>query len=144
MSADRGKQPAMAGREAFFDTPMAAWLGIEPTEEADRFVMRFGDRHIGNPFIRALHGGVVGSMISASAELGLGRIAGAPEGQLGRVELVSSAIDYIRVTKDADLIARVSVVRVGRRVAFVEVYCWQDAEDLPVARGSCTLRILEA
>ncbi|MEC9344391.1 MAG: PaaI family thioesterase, partial [Pseudomonadota bacterium] len=60
-----------------------------------------------------------------------------------KVELVSSAIDYIRVTKDTDLLARVSVVRIARRLAFVEVRCWQDSEDLPVARGSCTLRIYE-
>ena len=126
-------------RDPFYSTPMAAWLAIEPTDDKSVFRMRFDTRHIGNPFVRALHGGVVGSMIEASAELGLARLA-EPAGQ---VELVSSAIDYIRVTKDTDLFSRVSLVRIGRRLAFVEVRCWQDDEDTPIARGSCTLRIIE-
>lgn len=126
--------------ESFFSSSFAVWLAIEATGDKDMFRMRFDERHIGNPFIRALHGGVVGSMVEASAELGFGRLTESA----GPTELVSSAIDYLRVTKDADLFTRVSIVRVGRRIAFVEVYCWQDSEDLPVARGSCTLRILEA
>jgi uncharacterized protein (TIGR00369 family) len=139
VTAQHGTEMAVSEREAFLTSPMARWLGIEATERPEIFRMRFAEHHIGNPFIRALHGGVVGSMIEASAELGLGRLAEVE----GRVELVSSAIDYVRVTKDADLFARVEIVRIGRRVAFVEVRCWQDAQDLPVARGSCTLRILE-
>ncbi|MCG6859077.1 MAG: PaaI family thioesterase [Salaquimonas sp.] len=134
------EQKIAGDQDDFLSTPFATWLAIEPTDERDMFRMRFNERHIGNPFIRALHGGVVGSMIEASAELGLGNLVQVE----GPTELVSSAIDYIRVTKDADLFARVSIVRIGRRLAFVEVRCWQDSEDLPVARGSCTLRILEA
>lgn len=101
--------------------------------------MRFADRHIGNPFIRSLHGGVVGSLIEASAELELALLL--PE---KTVELVSSAIDYLRVTRDTDLHARVEIVRIARRLAFADVWCWQDDEGVPVARGSCTLRIFTA
>jgi uncharacterized protein (TIGR00369 family) len=101
--------------------------------------MRFADRHIGNPFIRSLHGGVVSSLIEASAELELALLL--PE---QTVELVSSAIDYLRVTRDTDLHARVEIVRIARRLAFVDVWCWQDEEETPVARGSCTLRIFSA
>ena len=136
MTAQREHKPAGDDR-GFYSTPFAAWLAIEPTQEDDVFRMRFNERHIGNPFIRALHGGVVGSMIEASAELGLGKLVEIE----GESELVSSAIDYIRVTKDTDLFSRVSLVRIGRRLAFVEVRCWQDDEDTPIARGSCTLRI---
>ena len=139
MTGQTESKAADSGQD-FYATPFAAWLAIEATEENDVFRMRFDERHIGNPFIRALHGGVVGSMVEASAELGFGRLTESA----GPTELVSSAIDYLRVTKAADLFTRVSIVRVGRRIAFFEVYCWQDSEDLPVARGSCTLRILEA
>lgn len=120
-------------------SPMADWLQIEPTERDNVYVMRFRERHIGNPFIRAIHGGVVGSLIEMSAELELSRRF--PEMS---VELVSSAIDYLRVTKDADMHARVEEVRIARRLAFFDVWCWQDDENLPVARGSCTLRLFGA
>ncbi|MCB1457867.1 MAG: PaaI family thioesterase [Nitratireductor sp.] len=119
------------------ETPMRRWLQFSATGEADVFRMKFDDRHIGNPFIRALHGGVVGSMVEMSAEMLVRSQMEADQ----RVELVSSAIDYIRVTRDVDLCARATMVRRGRRLVFVEVWCWQDSEDLPVARGNCTLRI---
>jgi acyl-coenzyme A thioesterase PaaI-like protein len=124
--------------DSFLATPMAEWLGLVVESRPGVYRMKFAERHIGNPFIRSIHGGAVGSLIEASAELALAAIVGGP------VELQSSAIDYLRVTKDADLLARTELVRQGRRLAFVDVWCWQDAEDLPVARGSCTLRIFGA
>ena len=130
--------PASSGFPAVPVSPITKWLGFEATDRDNVFRLRFAEHHIGNPFIRALHGGVVASMIELSAEFAVGRAAEAA----GLIELVSSAVDYIRVTKDADLLARVDTVRVGRRLAFVDVWCWQDAEDVPIARGSCTLRIL--
>lgn len=128
-------------RDLLLASPMAEWQRIELTERPEVYVMRFSEHHIGNPFIRALHGGVVGAMIEMSAELELARLAHQEGGSETRVELVSSSIDYLRVTKDADLYARVDVVRIARRLAFLDVWCWQDEEDLPVARGSCTLRV---
>lgn len=113
-------------------SPMGEWLGLERAGGVCR--MRFAEHHIGNPWIRALHGGAVASLIEAAAELALADRSMA-------VELQSSSIDYIRVTRAADLFARADIVREGRRLAFVDVWCWQDAEDTPVARGSCVLRI---
>lgn len=128
-------------RDLLLASPMAQWQRIETTGRPNVYVMRFAEHHIGNPFIRALHGGVVGALIEMSAELDLARQVSGEEGESTRVELVSSSIDYLRVTKDADLYARVEVVRIARRLAFLDVWCWQDSEDLPVARGSCTLRM---
>lgn len=137
MTQRPSQRSATDPRQARLASPVAEWLRFEPTERKNVFRMRFCEHHIGNPFIRALHGGAVATMIEFCAEYAIVDIVDGP------AELVSSALDYIRVTKDADVLARVDVVRVGRRVAFVDVWCWQDAEDVPVARGSCTLRILE-
>ncbi|GIL01184.1 MAG: hypothetical protein BroJett030_10830 [Alphaproteobacteria bacterium] len=128
-------RPAAGECDARLASPMARWLGFETTERADVFRMRFAPHHIGNPFIRALHGGAVAALIEFAAEYAVTAAA-------GRARLVSSAVDYIRVTRDADVLARVDTVRIGRRLAFVDVWCWQDGEDVPVARGSCSLRIL--
>lgn len=122
--------------EALLASPMAQWLQAENTDRPNVYRLRFAEHHIGNPFVRALHGGVVGSMLELAAQLEVARLKDG-----ARSELISSATDYFRVTKDADLLVRVDVVRIARRLAFVDVWCWQDSEDVPVTRGSCTLRL---
>jgi acyl-coenzyme A thioesterase PaaI-like protein len=126
-------------REALLASPVARWLQAGPTERPNVYRLRFAERHIGNPFVRALHGGVVGSLAELSALLELARLSEGAD-----VEVVSSSIDYLRVTRDMDLFARVEVVRIARRLAFLDVWCWQDSEDAPVARASCTVRLFPA
>lgn len=123
-------------------TPAADWFGFEAMDTPDCLRIEFKEHHLGNPLIRSVHGGVVGSLIEQTAINALGA-ALAEKSRSGVLELTTSSIDYLRVTKDADLFARGMVVRIARRVAFMDVYCWQDSENLPVARGACTIRILE-
>lgn len=123
-------------------SPVEEWLAISVTD--DPFVCRidFQEHHIGNPIIRSVHGGVVGSLIEYAAEAAL-RHQLASEGRDERTELTTSSIEYLRVTKDAPLYGRAKIVRIARRIAFIDVWVWQDSEDLPVSRGACTLRIME-
>ena len=123
-------------------TPAETWFAVSPADEPDCWKIAFQEHHLGNPLIRSIHGGVVGSLIEHTAEKALDRALG-EKSRSAKLELTTSAIDYLRVTKDSDLYARGSVMRIARRVAFMDVVCWQDSEDLPVARGACTLRILE-
>lgn len=136
MSDMPAAQSATRDLEARLVSPVAQWLGFEKTDRPDVFRLRYDQRHIGNPFIRALHGGTLATFIEFSAEVAVAGKVEAP------TELISAAIDYIRVTKDVDAYARVETIRFGRRIAFVDVWCWQDDENMPVARGSCSLRIL--
>jgi len=53
----------------------------------------------------------------------------------------TSSSDYLRITKDADLFARINIVRLSRRLSVVDVVCWQDNEDVPVVRGAITIKI---
>ncbi|WP_075995370.1 PaaI family thioesterase [Salaquimonas pukyongi] len=123
-------------------TPAETWFAFAPVEENSCWKVAFQEHHLGNPLIRSIHGGVVGSLIEHTAEKTLDHEL-AHKGRRAKLELTTSSIDYLRVTKDSDLYARGSVMRIARRVAFMDVVCWQDSEDLPVARGACTLRILE-
>ncbi len=134
MSAAKPK--AVTRRESLLASPVARWLQASTTDRANVYRLGFAESHIGNPFVRALHGGVVGSMAELSALLELARLSPGVE-----AEVVSSSIDYLRVTKDTDLFARVEIVRLARRLAFLDVWCWQDDEDAPVARASCTVRL---
>lgn len=126
-------------QQTLFASPIAAWLQAQPADDQGIYRLKFAEHHIGSPFVRALHGGVVGALMELVAEA---EVAAKNPGQ--RLELVSSAINYLRVTKDADLLARVAIVRIARRLAFVDVWCWQQNEETPIAHGSCTLRLFEA
>ena len=118
-------------------SPMKEWLAFKPTGEAGSYLLHFSDRHIGNPGIRSVHGGVTASLIEMSAE----HLLCDHLGQQAQFQLLSSSVDYLRISKDVDIHARAQIVRIGRRLAFVDVWCWQDEEDIPIARGTCTLRL---
>lgn len=119
---------------------VSSWLGVSQIDDGI-YTMTFSELHIGNPIIRSLHGGVVGTFMEFACERFLENYL-AKDGISQEIEMTSSAIDYVRVTKDADLFARPKVVRIARRVAFIDVCCWQDKEDIIVAKSSCTFRIL--
>lgn len=123
------------------DAPIAAWLNVSATDRPDVWKAGFEDRHLGNPLIRSIHGGVVGTLIEYAAEEGLRRALAEKGIEAQGIELTTTSIEYLRVTKDAPLFARFEVTRIARRIGFVDVWCWQDREDMPVSRGACTLRI---
>ncbi len=119
------------------NSPMQDWLAFFATEEKGKYLLQFKDHHIGNPMIRSIHGGVTASLIEMCAEH---MISLELENQIS-VQLVSSSLDYLRVSRDSDIQARASVVRIGKRLGFVDVWCWQDDESSPITRGTCTLRL---
>ena len=119
------------------NSPMQDWLAFFAEDEKGKYLLHFKDHHIGNPMIRSVHGGVTASMIEMCAE----HMILAEMGEQTNVQLVSSSLDYLRVSKDTDIHARAHIVRIGKRLAFVDVWCWQDDENTPIARGTCTLRL---
>jgi len=119
-------------------SPMKQWLAFKVHKENHLYSMQFRDQHIGNPMIRSVHGGVSASLIEMSAEHTL---MTETENRFPIV-LISSSVDYLRVSRDVDIYARSQIVRISRRLAFIDVWCWQDDEDIPIARGTCTLRIM--
>lgn len=125
-----------------YATPAQEWLAVSSTTDPAIYKIDFQEHHIGNPIIRSVHGGVVGSLVEYAAEGYLSHLL-KKEGRDAKVEVTTSSIDYLRVTKDAPLFAKVEIVRIARRIAFVDVWIWQDSEDLPVSRGACTLRIID-
>ena len=118
-------------------SPMQQWLAFHPQDEIGRYRLHFQDQHIGNPQVRSVHGGVTASFIEMAAE----HMLSAHLGEEVKIDLVSSSLDYLRISKDVDIEARAHIVRISRRLAFVDVWCWQDDEEIPIARGTCTLRI---
>ena len=117
---------------------IADWLQVKACEEDGLYELTFAEHHLGNIWIRSLHGGVSGATIELAAEAETRK---AVADERAEVSVVSSSIDYLRITRDANLIAKASIVRLSRRLCVVDVVCWQDAQDNPVVRGTITLKV---
>ena len=112
--------------------PYAAWIGIEARTEADgalRLSLPSRDALIGNARLGALHGGVVAGFMESAAMLAL--LLRLDEDRVPRS--IDFSIDYLRSAHAEDSYAACAVERLGRRVAQVQIRCWQADPARPVA-----------
>lgn len=111
--------------------PYAAYLGIEAQVEGDDilFVLPPDEKLIGNPGIRAIHGGVIGAFMEQAAAFHL--IARMENPVLPKI--IDFSLDYLRANYDQHTYARCNVTRQGRSVANVHITAWQDEEQKPTA-----------
>jgi acyl-coenzyme A thioesterase PaaI-like protein len=123
------------------NSPIAKWFGLSPGLEDGRHVYRltFAEAHIGNPVIRALHGGVISAFLEYTSRL---EILSRHHNE-ARARSISVHTSYLRGARDQDLFVAVDVQRTGRRVAFVEARGWQTEPSAPVASAHIALRLFE-
>ena len=130
--APTGNTPALAGSVI----PYVEYLRIHLASGGDAppYCLPFQDTLIGNPYLPALHGGVVAGFAETAATLQLVRsVAGAK-----LPKCIDFSIDYLRAGRAEATYAACEVVRLGGRVALVQVRCWQSkgpAQPIAVARG---------
>lgn len=120
---------------------MLQWLNFSAAIENDRLLYRLGfeERHIGNEFIRALHGGVVSSFLQtcSTAEL-VGR---AGPGVV--MQTVSVHCDFLRPARAKDMQGEAKIIQRGRRVAFIEAIGWHEDPNKPVGKANVAIRLQE-
>lgn len=111
--------------------PYARYLGMrfELVDDRPLFHLPHRDELIGNPALPALHGGVVAGFMENAAMMQV--LLESREARLPKS--VDFAIDYLRSARTRDCHARCELVRQGRRVAQVQIRCWQDDEQRPIA-----------
>lgn len=110
--------------------PYVQFLGIRvaPNDRCPLFRLPFDPRLIGNPHLPALHGGVVAAFSETAATLHLIQtLKGAKF-----PKSIDFSIDYLRSGRPEESFADCEVVRVGSRVALVQVRCWQKSPDYPI------------
>lgn len=111
--------------------PIVKTLGMHCDIKGDDMVgvMPFEDKLIGNPVIRALHGGTIGTFleVTAMAQLFLATEVERPP------RTINITVDYLRQGHAQDLYARATVIKLGRRMASVRAEAWQSEREKPVA-----------
>jgi len=111
--------------------PYLRTLGIEIQVDAGRVYARLAAErlHIGNPWLPALHGGVIGGLLETAAILQL--MLDQDDEPLPKP--INVTVDYLRSGRIMPTCATAQVTRCGRRVANVHARCWQDDPASPIA-----------
>ena len=109
--------------------PYSAFLDVQVTLEggSPRCRLPFRPSLIGNYVLPALHGGVVAGFMENAALLHLLLILDESKVPKG----IDFSLDYLRAANAIDLHAQCDVTRQGRRVAQVQIRCWQDEPGHP-------------
>jgi uncharacterized protein (TIGR00369 family) len=112
-------------------TPYARFLGMHASRAGDEMtaILPFSRHLIGNTFLPALHGGVLGAFMEMTALLQLS----IDERQRRQPRTIDVTIEYLRPGRALTTFARADVRKVGRRIANVHVEAWQETRDSPVA-----------
>lgn len=111
--------------------PYARFLGVcvQQTEQGLRSVLPFKPSLVGNSVLQAVHGGVTAAFMENAALLQLLlRLEGSR-----MPKSIDFSIDYLAPALSRDTYADCKVSRLGARVAQVQIRCWQDDENRPVA-----------
>lgn len=92
---------------------------------------------MGNPAIRAIHGGVVTIFMERVAEIELSdRTKSAMA-----ATLINSNVDFLRSAKLEPLFGSAKIVKLGRRLAVIDVLAWQGKIDVLVAKATLSLKL---
>jgi len=124
----------MNAADALAMMPYARFLGVEVrvSDAGTLFVLPFRDELVGNRWLPALHGGVVGAFLElvATGEL-------FTQTEPGRVpKPIDFSVDFLRSVGPRVTHGRATIVKHGRRIANVRVIAWQTDESKPVAAGT--------
>ncbi len=120
-------------------SPIENWINLTTSENDNGLVFHLkpSDRHIGNPLIKAIHGGVVATFLELAATKTLNRLTE----QHSVAKIINTNVDFLRSARFQTLNASASIIRLGRRSTVIEVLAWQDNISKPVARATCTFHI---
>jgi len=124
----------MKAAEALAVMPYANFLGIEVRENDAEllFVLPFREDLVGNRWLPALHGGVVGAFLELVATGAL--FTQTEEGRVPKP--IDFNVDFLRSVGPRPTLGKATIVKHGRRIANVRVIAWQTDETRPVAAGT--------
>ena len=114
--------------------PYAKDLAIRPLVMGDELtlILPYSPQIIGNPMLKALHGGAVGAFLETAAIVQLLLMPNSRSLPKLLSKPIGISIDYLRRGKPQDTFARAHIAKQGARVANVRVRAWQDSYARPI------------
>lgn len=98
------------------------------------WVMPFGEAVLGRPGF--LHGGAIAGLLEFAA---LGTLYEALGADAVTAKPINVTVDFMRGGVDHETYAAATVIRLGKRVANVESYAWQQDRGKPIATAHMNL-----
>ena len=119
--------------------PYARWMQIAPENRTGELLtrMRYHPELIGNTFLPAIHGGVLGGFLELTAFLRLYSEAATERAP----KPINFTADYLRSAGPQTTYAEAHIFKLGRRIATVHVVAWQEDPQKPVASGNGKFRL---
>lgn len=121
-------------------SPYVRFLGMRAELAGDEMtaILPFAPHLVGNIMLPALHGGVIGGFMEATA---LAQLAVA-QGDDKLPKTIDVTVEYLRPGRAMTTYARADLRKVGRRIANIHVEAWQEERSSPIAalRGHFLLR----
>jgi uncharacterized protein (TIGR00369 family) len=112
--------------------PYLNWLGLQVLElGADTIAVKatWRPEWVANPDLGQTHGGILAALIDFAADFALLGSVGHP------VPTIDMRVDYHRLTKQSDLIAKGRVIKLGRQFSICEAQVFDKDNLLLVASG---------
>jgi uncharacterized protein (TIGR00369 family) len=119
--------------EAFLQrVPYVRFLGMRAELAGDELtaILPFNPDLVGNVYLPAIHGGVLGAFMELTAQT---QLAISQQTTLKVPKSIDVTIEYLRSGRAITTYARAEVRKIGKRVANVHVVAWQDERASPVA-----------
>jgi len=122
-------------------SPYAQTLGLERREDAGRVVltMPWKDTLMGRPGF--LHGGAIAGLLENA---GWANVMMALHSDDATLKPIAITVDFLRGGKPEAAHASARIVRLGRRVAVVHAYAWQEDETKPIASADLKLLVVRS
>jgi len=112
--------------------PYVRFLGMRAELAGDELtaILPFKPDLVGNIYLPAVHGGVLGAFMELTAQ---SQLAISQQTTLKVPKAIDVTIEYLRSARPVTTYARAHVRKIGKRVANVHVEAWQDERSAPVA-----------
>lgn len=115
--------------------PLHTFLGIKLLEIREgyaKLLLPFREELIGDPRKRALHGGILATIMdSAGGAAGITTLVSFED----KLSTIDMRVDYLKPGIDKEVIAEARVVRSGNRILVTSMKCWQEDPQHPIAEG---------
>jgi uncharacterized protein (TIGR00369 family) len=123
-----------------YASPYAEALGLKRRQDGTRKIlaMPFGEHLLGRPGF--LHGGAISGLVECAGWFLLRDTLGGEGGSAFKP--INVAVDFLRGGKTVETYAAAKITRLGRRLAVVEAWSWQEDEASPIVRADLKFLIV--